>query len=183
MPFQPAPRCLSKDLLFLAQCMLISPPSYRCYVPDCARLTPSIHPPGPPIPTPPLNPPSKTATDWWTANCSHGNQQLFAEFSAESRPCRWSPCTLADTEASFFGPAGDWKKKKKIETDIKHASRHLLAEDLNPRFPPTAHCYFSASVNNLHPCCFSHLKVCFVCSSSALTVLGSWTLLVTGCWG
>lgn len=93
----------------------------------------------------------------------------------------------------FFGPAGDWKKKKKIKTDIKHGSLHLFVENLNPCYHPTSHCYFSAPVNNLHTCCFLHFKVCFGSSSLAfggscpwgmshvcdesrdeLTVIGSW---------
>lgn len=58
---QPAHLCLSKDLLSLAQCMLIA--SLTSLL--CARLceTHPIHPPTP-IPTPL----SKTAPDWWTAN-------------------------------------------------------------------------------------------------------------------
>lgn len=80
-----------------------------------------------------------------------------------------------------FGSAGDWEKKEKIEIDIKHGSLHLLVKNLNACNHPTSHCCCFASVNNLHPCWLLHFKVCFVCSSSALTVVGLWTLLVMRC--
>lgn len=118
--FQPTRRYLSKDLLFLAECMLISP-----HIAAVCQTVQTQHPPHPPFSWTP----SKMASDWWTEYCSHGNQ-LFGKFSAGRgrrdgpvgaypADARWH--RQADGGASLWClcPAGDWiKKLKKMISDM-----------------------------------------------------------------
>lgn len=93
--------------------------SYRCYLPDCARLTP-------------LWTPSKMATDWCTENCNHGNQ-LFGNSSDGGGGRRYWPVGIYSQINTHFW-ASLWCL---TGTEIERMGKSLLVQSACIRFNPS----------------------------------------------